>query len=73
MRTQTTIALCTGWLLSSPLTAQDIDRALLDRVDAILREAPLIDGHNDLPSSLLDAAVIDRLFAFEQQAGGMHI
>jgi membrane dipeptidase len=32
------------------------DPALLERAKAILAAAPLIDGHNDLPSVILDAA-----------------
>jgi membrane dipeptidase len=39
-----------------PFLALQTDAALLERAKAILREAPLIDGHNDLPSVILDAA-----------------
>jgi membrane dipeptidase len=42
-------------LLSTVLSSQP-DAALLERAKALLAEAPLIDGHNDLPSVILDAA-----------------
>ncbi len=32
------------------------DPRLLERAETLLRQAPLIDGHNDLPGSLLDLA-----------------
>ncbi len=45
-------------ILSAPAGAQqtwpDPDPELLERAKAILREVPLIDGHNDLPTSLLE-------------------
>ena len=44
-------------ILSSVVTAnQEIKEELLTRVKAILKEVPLIDGHNDLPSSILEVA-----------------
>jgi len=42
--------------LVSAVLASQPDAALLERAKAILAEAPLIDGHNDLPSVILDAA-----------------
>lgn len=52
---------CALWLWSlPPASAQDPwpepDPALLERAKALPDEVPLIDGHNDLPSSLLDVA-----------------
>jgi membrane dipeptidase len=47
-----------GESLSRPaiaMGAQSASPALLDRARALLKEAPLIDTHNDLPSMLLDA------------------
>jgi len=37
-----------------PSQAQEPDSALLDRARALLKEAPLIDTHNDLPTMLLE-------------------
>lgn len=55
-----------GWsapaLLGAALSAQSQpadparEARLLERAKALLAEAPLIDGHNDLPSSLLEKA-----------------
>ena len=42
-------------LVEAVLSSQP-DPALLERAKAILAAAPLIDGHNDLPSVILDAA-----------------
>src|SRR3989304_8687057 len=42
--------------LVSAVLASQPDAALLGRAKAIRAEAPLIDGHNDLPSVILDAA-----------------
>src|SRR3989304_1229679 len=39
--------------LVSAVLASQPDAALLERAKAILAEAPLIDGHNDLPSVIL--------------------
>ena len=36
------------------LAAQTADPALLARAEKILREVPLIDGHNDIPSAVLE-------------------
>jgi membrane dipeptidase len=56
-------AIVLALLVGSPLLAPGIaapqsapDPALLERARALLTEVPLIDGHNDLPSSLLDLA-----------------
>ncbi len=40
---------CAAPPVVSPAAAADDDRALYDRAHRILRETPLIDGHNDLP------------------------
>jgi membrane dipeptidase len=52
------LVIVTAILIASPLRAQDewrhTDPGLLARARALLREAPLIEGHNDLPSRLLD-------------------
>ncbi len=54
-----TVAL-SGAVCSTPAGAQEPhvapDPHLLERAGALLRQAPLIDGHNDLPGSLLDLA-----------------
>jgi membrane dipeptidase len=42
-----------AWLLTSQT---EESARLLERAKAILAEAPLIDGHNDLPSVILDSA-----------------
>lgn len=43
--------------LAGPLHAgAEPDSALLERVRALLEDVPLIDGHNDLPSSILEVA-----------------
>jgi membrane dipeptidase len=42
--------------LPSALTAQDANP---DRVRRILAEVPLIDGHNDLPGAIREAASTD--------------
>ncbi|HET7292472.1 MAG TPA: dipeptidase [Vicinamibacteria bacterium] len=39
---------------STPASAQAPDPALLEKARALLRSAPLIDTHNDLPSMLLE-------------------
>jgi len=41
-------------LTSTSARAQDPDPALLERARALLREAPLVDTHNDLPTMLLE-------------------
>ncbi len=47
-------------VLSAPAFGQerwpDPDPRLLERARALLREVPLVDGHNDLPTRLLDEA-----------------
>jgi len=37
---------------AAPLHAQPVDQAVHARIDRILRQTPLIDGHNDLPWAL---------------------
>jgi membrane dipeptidase len=56
-----TLLLClTGFVLAAASKgAAQTDPALLKRVEALLKEVPLIDGHNDLPSSILDTAAGD--------------
>ena len=53
-------ALVTTLLYTRPATGQerwpDPDPQLLERAKALLKGAPLIDGHNDLPTRLLDLA-----------------
>jgi membrane dipeptidase len=39
-------------LLCAPAQAQQIDRKTKARIDRILKTAPLIDGHNDLPDAI---------------------
>ena len=39
-------------LAAIPAQAQPIDRAVQARIDRILKQTPLIDGHNDLPWAL---------------------
>lgn len=53
------VALCAlAGALASPIHGQEAwpgpDPELLERARALLREVPLIDGHNDLPTSLIE-------------------
>jgi len=52
-----------GCMLASAAAYAQNDEELLARVKALLEDVPLIDGHNDLPSSILDVAAgdIDRV------------
>ena len=43
-----------GTASAVPSQAQELDPALLERARALLKETPLIDTHNDLPSMLLE-------------------
>jgi membrane dipeptidase len=43
-----------GYGSALPSQAQEPDSALLDRARALLKEGPLIDTHNDLPTMLLE-------------------
>ncbi|HXV60423.1 MAG TPA: dipeptidase [Vicinamibacteria bacterium] len=52
-----TVALVVG--SSVIVSAQTPSPEMLERVRRLLQEVPLIDGHNDLPSSLLDSAAGD--------------
>jgi membrane dipeptidase len=67
MRWRRELFVLVTFLVAGAARAQDAgtapDAALLERARALLREAPLIDGHNDLPSAILDAAQgdIDRV------------
>jgi membrane dipeptidase len=47
-----TLFLIPALLAASPLPAQPIDPAVQVRIDRILKQAPLIDGHNDLAEQL---------------------
>lgn len=60
------LAGCCFLAAAAPSRGQD---PLRERVKAILEDVPLIDGHNDLPSSILDAAAgdIDRVDIAEVQ------
>jgi len=57
------VGLTVAGALAAPSSAQerwpDPDPQLLERARALLREAPLIDGHNDLPTSLLETVAGD--------------
>jgi membrane dipeptidase len=44
--------LIAAMLLSSPVTAQQIDPKVQARIDRILKATPLIDGHNDIAEQL---------------------
>jgi membrane dipeptidase len=39
-------------MMASPVGAQPIDPKVQARIDRVLKETPLIDGHNDLPEQL---------------------
>ncbi len=43
----------------SPQSRDDVDPALLERARALLRESPLIDGHNDLAYTIINEAAGD--------------
>jgi membrane dipeptidase len=47
-----TLFLVAALLAAAPLSAQPIDPQVQARIDRILRQTPLIDGHNDLPWAL---------------------
>jgi membrane dipeptidase len=48
---------CLCAVAAGPAVAQTpVDRALRERAERLLRETPVIDGHNDLPSRLLETA-----------------
>lgn len=49
-------ALCTGLLAITAGAQQRADDALLNRARGLLRQAPLIDGHNDYPWALREKA-----------------
>jgi len=50
----TNVAVAFAILLGSTAQAQPIDPKVQARIDRILKRAPLIDGHNDLPWELRD-------------------
>jgi len=56
-------SIVTAALLAGPVLGQErwpeTDPQLLERVRALLREVPLIDGHNDLPNAILETAGSD--------------
>ncbi len=66
MRSMLFAASCCFLVAAASSSAQD---PLRERVRAILEDVPLIDGHNDLPSSILDVAAgdIDRVDIAEVQ------
>ena len=66
MRSMLFAANCCFLVVAASSSAQD---PLRERVRAILEDVPLIDGHNDLPSSILDVAAgdIDRVDIAEVQ------
>jgi membrane dipeptidase len=57
-----TLVLAVAILLASPIVpplraaSPETDPVLLERVRVLLQDVPLIDGHNDLPSSILEVA-----------------
>ena len=51
--------LCTGLAVAAVATQQSSDAALLDRAHALLKQTPLIDGHNDYPWALRENAARD--------------
>jgi membrane dipeptidase len=60
MRRMALVLILTGIVYASPTEGQaswpDPDPILLEQARAILREVPLIDGHNDLPEGILTSA-----------------
>jgi membrane dipeptidase len=49
-----TLFLIAALLAATPLSAQPIDPAVKARIDRILKQTPLIDGHNDLAEQLAE-------------------
>ncbi len=73
MKLQLVLALTVPFVLFAGVgrlhAGEEPDPALLARVKALLQDVPLIDGHNDLPSSILEVAHgdIDRVDISERQ------
>ncbi|WP_114227273.1 MULTISPECIES: dipeptidase [Sphingomonas] len=56
---RTLLALAAAALAATPAVAQPIAPAVAKRIDRILRQTPLIDGHNDLPEQLRENYKLD--------------
>jgi membrane dipeptidase len=59
--------------LAAPVHAQQIDSQLVARARRILEQVPIIDGHNDLPSAILEQGGADPArFDFNQPQPRFH-
>src|SRR5574338_422715 len=52
MRPMRIFILAAALAAATPVSAQSVDPAVKARIERILKQTPLIDGHNDLPWAL---------------------